>query len=111
MEEKNKFKAFLCSALGKAAMIVTFYAVILVLILFSVNVIHSNVVAVILCIALGYFGWKALSRITPNIFLFMPIGGWILYFVIKGALSFVIGVFVAPFVIAKKIVSVLQEAL
>ena len=41
-------------------------------------------------------GWKALNRITPNIFLFLPIIGWVVYFVLKIFLSSVIGVFLLP---------------
>ncbi len=41
-------------------------------------------------------GWKALNRITPNIFLFLPIIGWVVYFVIKISLSSFIGVFLLP---------------
>ncbi len=41
-------------------------------------------------------GWKALNRITPNVFLFLPIIGWVVYFVIKISLSSFIGVFLLP---------------
>ncbi|MBE5942429.1 MAG: hypothetical protein E7264_07830 [Lachnospiraceae bacterium] len=37
------------------------------------------------------YGWSALNKITPNIFLFMPIIGWLIYFVIKLFLSLLIG--------------------
>ena len=47
------------------------------------------------------WGWKALNKITPEIFLFMPIGHWILYFLIKLALSSFVGIFVTPFFIFK----------
>lgn len=47
------------------------------------------------------WGWAALNRITPRIFLFLPIVGWVIYFFIKVALSVAIGVFVFPFQIAK----------
>ncbi|MGG7619550.1 hypothetical protein [Bacillus coreaensis] len=52
---------------------------------------------------LGYFfagipwGWSALNKITPNIFLFMPLIGWVIYFGIKLVLSLLIGMFVTPF--------------
>lgn len=54
-------------------------------------------------ILFGYFfagvpwGWSALNKITPNIFLFMPLIGWVIYFVIKFVLSLMIGMFVTPF--------------
>lgn len=51
----------------------------------------------------GYFlagipwGWSTLNKITPNIFLFMPIIGWVIYFIMKLALSATIGMFVTPY--------------
>ncbi len=32
-------------------------------------------------------GWKTLTRITPSVFLFLPIIGWVLFFIMKFALS------------------------
>ncbi|MFC7373082.1 hypothetical protein ACFQPF_15690 [Fictibacillus iocasae] len=55
------------------------------------------------------WGWSALNKITPNIFLFMPLMGWVIYFLIKLGLSMVIGVFVLPFQVMK-IVKGLKEA-
>jgi hypothetical protein len=42
-------------------------------------------------------GWRALTRITPRVFLFLPLGGWVLYFVYKLAASATIGPFILPF--------------
>jgi len=41
-------------------------------------------------------GWKTLTRITPNIFLFLPIIGWVLFFIVKLALSLVVGLVMLP---------------
>lgn len=41
-------------------------------------------------------GWKTLNRITPNIFLFLPIIGWLIYFILKLWLSGMIGIFMLP---------------
>ena len=43
------------------------------------------------------WGWSALTRITPRVFLFLPLGGWVLYFVYKLAAAATIGPFVTPF--------------
>jgi len=37
------------------------------------------------------FGWQALNRITPNIFLILPLAGWAIYFFIKFILAACIG--------------------
>jgi len=63
----------------------------------------SNSASFVSRIILGYifaglpWGWSALNKITPNVFLFLPIGGWVLYFVIKFMLSLLIGAFALPY--------------
>lgn len=54
-------------------------------------------------LVLGYmlaglpWGWSFLNRITPNIFLFLPIFGWIIYFALKIIFSLLIGGFILPY--------------
>lgn len=111
-EKRFNFKSFLISPLGKVAMIVVLYIAVLLLTTSIVELFSGiPVVMVVFAIAFGYFGWQALSKITPNIFLIMPVGGWIAYYVVKGLLSFFLGVFVAPFVIAKKITKTIERSL
>ncbi|WP_411954005.1 hypothetical protein ACKXGF_12305 [Alkalibacillus sp. S2W] len=43
------------------------------------------------------WGWSVLSNITPNVFLFLPIVGWVIYFVLKVMISSFVGVFITPF--------------
>lgn len=38
-----------------------------------------------------YPGWRALNKITPNIFLVLPLVGWLFYFIIKFIISVCIG--------------------
>ena len=109
-ENSFDFKEFLLSTGGKAAMIIVLYFIIWGF-MGAMAAIEASFVAVIFAIFLGYFGWGALNRITPDIFLFMSIGGWAIYFLIKGFLSVAIGMFVAPFVIAKKIANSIQNSL
>lgn len=108
-EKKNVFKEFLISPLGKFAMIAILYVVIMMLFALVLEVINAPILGVILAVVFGIFGWQALNKITPDIFLFMSVTGWIIYFCVKGFLSVFLGVFVAPFVIAKKVTAAIQE--
>lgn len=56
-----------------------------------------------LYLVFAFFGWGALNRIQPAMFIWMPLVGWLIYFFIKFILSVLIGVFVAPYVIGKKV--------
>jgi hypothetical protein len=49
------------------------------------------------------WGWSFLTRITPQMFLFMPLFGWVVYFVLKFFLAFLIGPLVTPFKIYQMI--------
>ncbi|MBP3938558.1 MAG: hypothetical protein IK955_04060 [Clostridia bacterium] len=112
MEEKKSFKDFICSPLGKGAMIAVLYVVILgvfVLLLTSTYESSSGIPAVIMALCFGFFGWKSLNKIRPSLFLIMPVVGWLFYFAIKGLISVIIGMFIAPFVISRKVTETIQR--
>ena len=110
MESKSKFKDFLLSKGGFIGMIVILYAVIWG-IMVALTATHSTVLAFIYIALFTYFGWQALNKITPEMFVWMPLKGWIIYFVVKFILSLVVGMFVAPFQIAKKITNAIQKGI
>lgn len=94
------FKGFLASSLGRIVVTVISAIIIYGLIIagISSNTTSLSVIVMLVCC---FFGWRALNRITPDIFLFMSITGWIIYFVVKGMISVAIGAFIAPFYIGK----------
>lgn len=51
----------------------------------------------------AFFGWKALNKIQPSMFLWMSWTGWLFYFFIKFLLSTMVGVFIAPYKIGQYI--------
>ncbi len=108
-ERKGGFKDFLCSGAGKLAMIVLFYVLIFGLFTMLITLFENSMVVVLaFAVVFAYFGWKALNKINLNVILIMPIGKWVVYYAVKGILSLVIGVFVAPFVLAKRIANGIQ---
>ena len=102
MEEKNQFKVFLGSTMGRITITVVSMFIIYGLLLL-VAATGAFPIAVIIFAVCTYFGWKALNKSTPDIFLWMSFTGWIIYFLIKGVLSFLIGYIIAPFQIGKMI--------
>lgn len=108
MKNQSKFKSFILSPMGKFTLTLLLYVIFLTLFCIIVECFNSNISIAIISVICIYFGWQALNRITPSIFLILPFGGWIIYFFIKGLLSIIVGVFVAPYVIAKKITSNIQ---
>lgn len=104
MDEKKTIKDFLVSKLGRIIMIIAGYFIIFAII-YAGFVSRADTVYGILALLCGFFGWRALNRITPNMFLIMSIGKWGIYYLVKGILSVCIGVFVAPYQISKMIVN------
>lgn len=49
------------------------------------------------------WGWRVLTRITPNVFLFMPLIGWLFYFGIKLTLASWVGLIALPVFLFKRI--------
>lgn len=41
-------------------------------------------------------GWKALNKITPNMFIWLPLAGWVIYYVVKFVLALLIGIIAVP---------------
>ncbi|MGY0426354.1 MAG: hypothetical protein ACWIPI_05925, partial [Polaribacter sp.] len=41
-------------------------------------------------------GWKIVTYITPTIFLFLPLVGWLVYFIVKFSLSIAVGLVMFP---------------
>ena len=108
--KKNQFKLFLISPIGKITIMILFATIVLSLILIGVKS-DSMVILAITLLLCAFFGWKALDKITPNIFLFMSIGGWAVYFLTKALLSIFIGVFVAPFQVSKMITNIITRSI
>lgn len=42
------------------------------------------------------YGWRALNKITPDVFLILPLVGWIIFFIVKFFLALFVGAFVMP---------------
>lgn len=102
--EENKFLSFLKSSTGRIVLTIVLYFVIFGIeyaLLAAFN--NNSAVFVVIAVVMAYFGWKALNRITPNMFLIMPISSWLWYWLIKGLLSIFVGALVAPYQIAKMI--------
>lgn len=54
------------------------------------------------------WGWSFLSRITPDIFLFLPLIGWLVYITIKLPIAMFVGFFITPYKIYKTAKELIQ---
>lgn len=99
---------FLASVGGRVVLTVVFATIIYGILIAALQT-SNTAILVIVFIACGYFGWKSLNKITPNMFLWMSLGAWAMYYFIKGLLSIFVGAFVAPVWLGKKISSAVME--
>ena len=93
---------FFATTMGRIVITVISALIVYGILIIGLNS-QSNAVLFITLLVCGVFGWKALNKITPQMFLFLPIGGWIIYFLIKALLSCLIGGIIAPFQIGKMV--------
>ena len=49
------------------------------------------------------FGWRILNMLTPRFFIWMPIMGWVIYFLIKFLLSYIIGFIALPIYVFRQV--------
>ena len=84
MEKNNNsncFKNFLASTAGYYTLSIIL-AIILWGIIFALwtSATEAGVVVMVIC---AIFGWIALNKVQPSMFLWMSWVGWIIYFVLK----------------------------
>lgn len=53
-------------------------------------------------------GWQTLTRITPRMFLVLPIIGWLIYFALKLFLAFWVGLIMLPIRTVRNIIRFIQ---
>lgn len=71
----------------------------------------ESTAAVVVMLLCAFFGWRVLNMITPAVFIWMPLVGWLVYILIKFILSALIGLFVAPFKIGTGLAAKIQESI
>ncbi len=108
--QPNRVKEFFTSTLGRVTVTIVSAIIIYGIMLISLES-DSTVVLSITALTCVIFGWRALNKITPNIFLIGTMKFWLFYYLIKGVLSVFVGVFVAPFQIAKMISDKLSQSM
>lgn len=99
MSNSNGFKTFMAST-GGYFLISSLLFCIFAGAIGGLSAIAPEI-AIVPCLICAFFGWRALTAIQPEMFLWMSLFGWLMYFLIKFILSALIGVFIAPFKIGK----------
>lgn len=92
--KETKKKAITTFGLSAIFAILFFTVIIIEIIYSSKSNVMENILMLVLSIVFGAgipFGWSALNRLTSNLFLFLPLVGWLIYFVIKFILAYFIG--------------------
>ena len=107
-EKISPILQFLASVGGRVVSTIVFAAIIYGILMAALQTENTVLLGIVL-LGCGYFGWQSLNKITPKIFLWMPLAGWAIYFLVKGLLSIIVGAFIAPFWLGKKISSVVME--
>ncbi len=107
METKSGFKEFMATKTGRIVLTVICAGIIWGCIALLASA--SGILMMIPLVLCAYFGWNALNRIQPSMFLWMSWVGWIIYFFVKLLLAIAIGYIVAPIVLGKQLAEKLGE--
>ncbi len=106
--DNNEKRNFFCTTAGYYTLSAILFVVIFGITLLLWNsATEASYVVILIC---SVFGWITLNKIQPTMFLWMSWIGWLIYFVIKFVLSALIGLFVAPFTIARWIATLINNA-
>ena len=105
---KEKVLKFICTKSGKFGLTIALYGIVFAVMALLIG-LDLLPVTLLFTLAFSIGGWKALNRIQPSMFLVMSWMGWLFYFLIKFFLSLLIGMFVTPYVVSKKIAGTIQE--
>lgn len=81
-------------------------ASVVAIVIFILSLSEGGTVGQGILFACVPFGWIALNKITPQIFLFMPIIGWIFYFVLKLIVAMLVGIVALPYKIIKSVIQI-----
>lgn len=69
----------------------------------------SNGNLALLALVCAVVGWRAITMIQPSMFIWMPVAGWVIYFVVKFIIAYFVGLFVAPYTIGNKIADAINN--
>ncbi len=78
----SPFMAFLADVGGRIVLTIVFATVIYEILGVAVST-DNDVIVLIVTAVCGFFGWKSLNMITPSLFVWMPLGSWVIYFIVS----------------------------
>lgn len=94
--------------MSKGIKAIVLYAIWMGLLTYGSNCAQASsdggVLLIIICLTSMVFGWKVLAALPkPEIFVIMPICGWLLFFALKAMLCLFVGLFTTPYQIASQL--------
>ncbi len=88
------------NALGKMLAYLIVYLIAFGLVALSIAIPFIAPITALFAII---YGWRFINFLTPAMFVWMPIAGWLIYFTVKFFVAAILGLFIVPYHIAKKI--------
>ena len=65
----------------------------------------GTIIWIIIAVTFATIGYKSITKIQPQMFVFMPVVGWLVYFAVKVGVGLFVGIFLTPYKLAQKIVN------
>lgn len=100
-------ESFLKGGVNMMKRILTFlitYAICFGIVVLGVVIAEAiPVLGFILVLVFTFYGWRYITFVQPVMFIWMPLAGWVAYFVTKFFVSAFLGIFITPYHLAKSI--------
>ncbi len=90
------------SALGKMLTYLIVYLIAFGLVALSIEI---SFIAPITALFTIIYGWRFINFLTPAMFVWMPLAGWLIYFTVKLFVAAILGLFIVPYQIARSMIN------
>lgn len=90
------------NALGKILTYVIFYLIAIGLVALSIEIPFIAPITALFAII---YGWRFIDFLTPAMFVWMSIAGWLIYFTVKFFVAAILGFFIVPYQLAKRMIN------
>lgn len=90
------------SSLGKMLTYIIVYLIAFGLVALSIEIPFIAPITVLFAII---YGWRFINFLTPAMFVWMPIAGWLIYFTVKLFVAAFLGLFIVPYQLARNMIN------
>lgn len=90
------------NALGKLLLYLILYLIAVGLVALAIEIPFTAPIVLLFAVI---FGWRFINFLTPAMFVWMPLAGWLIYFTVKFFVAALLGLLIVPYKLARTIIN------